>query len=261
MAILDAFRYSIELMIRRPIVILPALVIIFLTTVVIHALIVFVVSSLLPGYSSLLFDVFLVDLLISLVIGIFLSGFYVAVAKHDLGGRHFSLRRAAHDVQTHRGRLGWIGSTMLTVYAFLIGGAYFAFHFAFHFYVVNDPVFTVLVLAGLILTSMWLYISVLFYEINIVLLVEERHGFDALRRSASMALRGNMLHIFVVMVAVGILYFAVYIGFSDLAHGMTGLTRIVFSYVSLIPDAIVTVIFDVMPAAMYYKHVLNRVRI
>ncbi|MDE1861002.1 MAG: hypothetical protein KGH72_04795, partial [Candidatus Micrarchaeota archaeon] len=257
MPITDAFLYCIELIVRRPTIILPALAIIFLTSVVIHGVLVLSLSVAFHGSWNLSFEISVIVLLVSVIIGIFLSGFYVGVAKHDVKRGAFSLGAAFKDVRENSGSIGWIGSVVLATYAIMLGCAGIAIYYGYHYIGLYTLGFDILAVVALLFIAAFAYLSVLFYEINLAIIVEGLAGMKAVERTWAMARDGNMPSFLIAIVLIGILYFGVYYIFSLTGQHITDATEhIVFSYASIIPYAIVTAIFDLMPAAMYYKHVL-----
>lgn len=261
MSVLAAFRYCMRLMLDEPSSILPSLVIIFLVSVVLNAAIIAVLVHFNRNLTLFRFGSLslLIDLVISLVVGIFLSGYYVGLVKHHAKGR-FSLGRAMKELDANKGKLGWIGSAILVMYAFLLGGAFFALYYGFYILGMGSAWFYPLALLAVVLIAVYFYFSVLFYEINLVLMVEGLSGIEALRRSARLAKGGNMLAIFAAIILIGLLYAAIYYGFGALAQSFHGIARAVLAYASIMPDAIATTIFDLMPPAMYYKHVMGKGR-
>lgn len=259
MSVVDAFRYCFVLMVKKPSIILPSLIIIFLVSIVIHSLIVtsFGMLSIRDVYFAFGSLSLLIDLGISVVVGIFLSGYYVGLVDSQMRGR-LSFSYAMKDLNTNKGKLGWIGSAILGFYALLIGGVLLAYYCGVHYFGVGSVAYYALLLLALALVGVYLYFSVLFYEINLVLMVEKLSGIHALRRSAAMAKHGNMLAILIAVVVVGVLYLLIFFAFGAWIQGLHGYLHQALTYLSIIPDAIVTTIFDIMPPAMYYRHVMKK---
>lgn len=252
MSLKDAFVYCIRLMAQRPVIILPALAIIFFTTIVIHGALLIAFRLIFGSLYNVKLDLLLLDLLISIVVGIFLHAFYVGIAKQYSKNGKFSMAEAAEDVNKHKGQIGMLGIAVHFLTALLAGILVACLLLDYYHFGFSGTIGELLIALAIIALLALIYVATIFFELNVAIIVENLSGIAALKRTISMAYT-NLPKMLAAVFIVGALYAFVYLFLNLISHNYTGIWQTVFAYVSIIPYALVTILFDLMAPGLYYN--------
>ncbi|MDE1861190.1 MAG: hypothetical protein KGH72_05765 [Candidatus Micrarchaeota archaeon] len=254
----EAFIFTFSLIASRPVILVPAMIAIFFTTIVVHSVLFAAFIYLFGSVTTLQTDLVLLELVISVLVGIFLHAFYVGVAKHHSSGKEL-MGKAATEVNVHKGQVGIYGVLIHSLNGIVVAALVASAFLAYYHYGLGSAIGASLAAVAVLMVLLLIFLSAIFFEVNVAIMVENLRDLKAVSRSIGMA-KGNMQALVAAVVLTGILYLAVYGSINAFSRHYTGVWQAAFAYLSIIPFAIVTAIYDLMSPALYYKQIILKRR-